>query len=162
MTDAGEKIELLKVIAHKFNEARIEWALGASMMLFLKGLVSEFHDIDLMVSDNDADRARNILSEMGRLCPPASAPKPQFRSKDFMEFRIGSVDVDVMVGFGIVKDGEFFDCSLQKDQIAELLPLGSELIPLQTPELWCKYYRLMGRNEKTDAVERALTNLKGI
>ncbi len=79
-----------------------------------------------------------------------------------MEFRIGSVDVDVMVGFGIVKDGEFFDCSLQKDQIAELLPLGSELIPLQTPELWCKYYRLMGRNEKADAVERALTHLKGI
>ena len=65
MAQTQEKLELLKRIAHRFNEARIEWALGASLMLFLKGIVSEFHDIDLMVSVQDAERAKAILSEMG-------------------------------------------------------------------------------------------------
>ena len=28
------------------NEAHVEWALGASMLLYFKGITSAFHDID--------------------------------------------------------------------------------------------------------------------
>ena len=31
----------------------------------------------------------------------------------------------------------------------------TEIIPLQSPILWCKYYRLMGRNKKADLIERS-------
>ena len=71
MAGTQEKIELLKKIAHRFHAAQIEWALGASMMLYFKGLSPAFHDIDLMVSEQDAERAGAILSEMGKLCPPS-------------------------------------------------------------------------------------------
>ena len=54
MPEIRKKIELLQKIAHRFNEANIEWALGASMLLYFKGIISEFHDIDLMISDHDA------------------------------------------------------------------------------------------------------------
>ena len=57
MAEMQKKIELLQKIAHRFNEANIEWALGASMLLYFKGIISEFHDIDLMVSVHDADRS---------------------------------------------------------------------------------------------------------
>ena len=46
MPEIQKKIELLQKIAHRFNEANIEWALGASMLLYFKGILSEFHDID--------------------------------------------------------------------------------------------------------------------
>ena len=37
----------------------------------------------------------------------------------------------------------------------------TEIIPLQSPILWCKYYRLMGRNKKADLIERIYqTNYK--
>ena len=65
-----KKIELLQKIAHRFNEANIEWALGASMLLYFKGILSEFHDIDLMISVHDAEQVRTILSEMGELHAP--------------------------------------------------------------------------------------------
>ncbi len=65
MPEIRKKIELLQKIAHRFNEANIEWALGASMLLYFKGIISEFHDIDLMVSVHDAEQVRTILSEMG-------------------------------------------------------------------------------------------------
>lgn len=71
MAETQEKIEFLKKIAHRFHAAQIEWALGASMMLYFKGLSPAFHDIDLMVSEQDAERAGAILSEMGKLCPPS-------------------------------------------------------------------------------------------
>lgn len=156
MPKEQEKIELLKRIAHRFNGARLEWALGASMMLFLKGITAEFHDIDLMVSVQDAACAKEILSEMGTLCPPNPKPNPMYRTKVFLEFCIDSVDVDVMAGFAIVNNGKVFDCGLRADQIAERMPLGAEIIPLQSPQLWCKYYRLMGRHEKAARIAEAL------
>ena len=67
MSEIRKKIELLQKIAHRFNEANIEWALGASMLLYFKGIISEFHDIDLMVSVHNAEQVRTILSEMGEL-----------------------------------------------------------------------------------------------
>lgn len=73
-----------------------------------------------------------------------------------MEFRIDSVEVDVMAGFAIVKDGKLYDCALRKEQIVEQMPLGTEVIPLQSPLLWCKYYRLMGRTKKAEMIEKAM------
>lgn len=155
MAGTQEKIELLKKIAHRFNEAHVVWALGASMLLYFKGITSEFHDIDLMVSDTDVGCVREILSEMGEI--QASKPNPKYQTKTFMEFTIDSMDVDVMAGFSIVSEGKLFDCSLQKEQIVGKMLLGAELIPLQSPLLWCEYYRLMGRNEKVEMIESAVS-----
>ena len=156
MEKTQEKIQLLLRIAHRLNEAGVEWALGASMLLYFKGITSEFHDIDLMVADHDAECVRTILSEMGELWPPNPKPNPMYRTKTFMEFLIDSVEVDVMAGFAIVKDGKVYDCALRKEQIVEKMPLGTEVIPLQSPSLWCKCYRLMGRAEKAELIEKAM------
>lgn len=151
MTEIEKKIEVLKQIAHRFNEAHIMWALGASMLLYFKGITEIFQDIDLMVANDDVERVRIILSEMGEIQPPN--PNPKYRTKTFMEFIINSIDVDVMAGFSIISDGKIFDCSLQEEQIVEKMPLGTELIPLQSPLLWCEYYRLMGRTEKVKMIK---------
>ena len=156
MAGTQEKIQLLLRIAHRLNEAHVEWALGASMLMYFKGITSEFHDIDLMV----ADCVRTILSEMGENCPSDSIPNPMYQTKTFMEFLIDSVEVDVMAGFAIVKDGKVYDCSLRKEQIAEKMLLGEESIPLQSPLLWCKYYRLMGRLEKAEMIEKTIERAK--
>ena len=154
MTGIQEKIELLQKIAHRLNGAHVEWALGASMMLYFKGIVSEFNDIDLMISNNDVECVRVILSEMGELHPPNPNPKAMYKTKTFMEFTIDSIDIDVMAGFAIVSEGKLVDCSLHKEQIVERILLGTEAIPLQSPLLWCKYYRLMKRNEKANMIEK--------
>lgn len=156
MIEASEKIELLKKIAGKFNKAKITWALGASMLLYFKNITSEFHDIDLLIADSDIERARDILTEMGTIQPPN--PNPMYRTKAFMEFIIDSVDVDVMAGFSIVRDGALYDCSLRQEQIVERMPLDGEEIPLQSLQLWCEYYRLMGRTEKVAMIEKNISN----
>lgn len=156
MTETDKKIALLKEIARKFQVSHITWALGASMLLYFKGIVPEFHDIDLMISNEDAASVREILSEMGEIQPPN--PNPGYQTRTFMEFVIDSVDVDVMAGFSILHDGKLYDCSLSKDQIVEWLTLGDVRIPLQSPTLWCRYYELMGRQEKADMIRGALSD----
>ena len=156
MAGTEEKISLLKRIAHRLNEAQVEWCLGASMMLYFKEIVSEFHDIDLMISVDDVEVVESILSEMGTLCPSDQVPNPMYQTKCFMEYVIDAIDVDVMAGFAIVREGEVYDCSLCTDQITDQLMLDDEVIPMQSPRLWCTYYRLMGRNAKADLIEKAL------
>ncbi len=156
MPEIGQKIELLKKIALQFEKAHITWALGGSMMLYFKGIVPVFQDIDLMVADADAQTAQSILCSMGQMQP--QNPNPKFRSKAFMEFVIDAVDVDVIAGFAIVNGDSVVDCSLQKEQIVERMPLGEACIPLQSPALWCRYYRLMDRTEKAQMIEQALSD----
>ena len=154
MLNLEEKIDLLKRIAHRFEEEKVEWALGGSMMLYFKEIVPSFDDIDLMIFFSDVDRVRHILSEMGELKP--IKPKEKYRTKSFMEFSIEGIDVDVMAGFAIVYEGNVVDCSLEKEQIVEMLPLGTESIPLQSPLLWREYYRLMERLNKVEMIDKAL------
>ena len=156
MPEIGQKIELLKKIALQFEKAHITWALGGSMMLYFKGIVPVFQDIDLMVADADAQTAQSILCSMGQMQP--QTPNPKFRSKAFMEFVINAVDVDVIAGFAIVSGDSVVDCSLQKEQIVERMPLGEACIPLQSPALWCRYYRLIDRTEKAQMIEQALSD----
>lgn len=156
MPKTGQKIELLKKIALQFEKAHITWALGGSMMLYFKDIVPVFQDIDLMVADADAQTAQSILCSMGQMQP--QNPNPKFRSKAFMEFVIDSVDVDVIAGFAIVSGDGVVDCSLQKEQIVERMPLDEACIPLQSPALWCRYYRLMDRTEKAQMIEQALSD----
>ena len=156
MNTLNKKIELLKKIALRFNDANITWALGASMLLYFKNITIEFHDIDLMIANEDVESVQKILSKMGEIQPPN--PNSKYKTKSFMEFIIDSIDVDVMAGFSIVSDGKVHDCSLHKEQIVEWMTLENTKIPLQSPILWCEYYRLMGRKEKVDVIESALAN----
>lgn len=156
MTETDQKIELLKKIARRFHSANITWALGASMLLYFKKITTDFHDIDLMIVDDDVDAVRTILSEMGELQPPN--PNARYQTKTFMEFVIDSVDVDVMAGFCILHDGKCYDCSLKEEQIVEWLSLDGESIPLQSPRLWHRYYKLMGREDKAEMIENALSS----
>lgn len=153
MKSRGEKIAVLKKIAHQLNEAGIVWALGASMLLYFKKVTTDFHDIDLLIANEDAERVKGILQKMGHLEP--ANPNPKYRTKLFLEFVIDGVDVDVMVGFAIVQDGEVTDCSLQREQIAEVWEIDGEPVPMQSVSLWREYYRLMGRTEKVAMIDQA-------
>ena len=41
MAGTQEKIRLLLKIAHRLNEVHVEWALGASMLLYFKDITSD-------------------------------------------------------------------------------------------------------------------------
>ena len=152
-----EKLELLEKIAYHFNIENVEWVLGASMLLYFKDIIDEFHDIDLMISNDYVTKMKNILLEMGEILVPCENEDSIYRTKKFMEFIIDGIDVNVMAGLAIIYEGKLYDCSLSKDQIVERIYLGTELIPLQSLQLWCKYYHLMGRNEKVKMIENIIS-----
>ncbi len=151
MVETEHKLSVLAKVAERLDQAKVTWAVGASLLLYLKGKTDIFHDIDIMVLEADVERAREILSQMGELQP--ANPNVQYKTRVFLEYVIDGVDMDVMAGFVIVKDGQEYDCSLKKEEIVETISVNGQQIPLQPLETWKYYYKLMGRDKKVKMLE---------
>ena len=80
--------------------------------------------------------------------------KANYETKHFREFTVDQVDVDMMGGFAIVKDGQVYDCDLKSSQIMEYIEVQGQKIPLHSIELWRKYYMLMGRDQKAAIIDQ--------
>ena len=141
-----EKLTTLRRIAELLNEEGIMWAVGGSLMLFLRGRVKKFHDIDLMVAEEQAEEARALLAQMGT--PMPEKPNDRYRTRHYQEFVIYGTDVDLVAGFVIVKDGVAHECPLLPEDITETVDLQGTAIPLHALSTWQHYYTLMGRTEK--------------
>ena len=151
MTDTEHKLKVLADIARELNKEKITWAIGASLMLYLRGIVTEFHDIDIMVAEEDAERAEQTICRIGEELPRRGTA--QYKTRWFIEFMVGGVDVDLMAGFVIVKDGTDHECPLLPEDITETRTVNGESIPLHSAVRWAEYYRLMGREAKADMVK---------
>ena len=157
MVSIQEKLSVLSKIASEFNDKNIVWAVGASLLLYFKGYVEDFNDIDIMVADVDAIKMENILKSFGTMQPSTkgnSEAKVRYETKHFREFIVDDVDIDMMGGFVIVSNGEAYDCDLKQLQITEYIEVNGEKIPLHSVELWRKYYALMGRDKKVAIIDK--------
>ncbi len=152
MNATEKKLKVLSDIAHVLNGKNVVWAVGASLLLYFKGKIDFFDDIDLMVSEDDVEKLKEQLLPMGLLAP--SKPDKLYKTRHFLEFVIDGIDVDIIAGFVIVKDGNAFDCSLFPEQIEEYIQLNGETIPLQSLSDWRRYYALMGRTSKVEMIDR--------
>lgn len=151
MSEVEGKLKVLSRIAQALNARSLTWAVGGSLLLYIKGIVSDFHDIDIMVAEADADAAQAVLSSLGGQLPVK--PKDRYRSKRFLSFRIDGVDVDVIAGFTIIYEGEEHYFPLIGEEIKDHAEIDGTLIPLQSLGAWRRYYRLMGRDDKAALLE---------
>lgn len=147
-----KKLAVLTKIGEALNEEQIVWAVGGSLLLYLKGKAAMFRDIDIMVTEADVKRLKEILEQYGVLAPPN--PNALYKTRYFYEFTIDGVEVDVMAGFVIVHEGKEYDCSLQPKSITKYFLINDVEIPLQSLEDWRRYYVLMGRTERVEMIDR--------
>ena len=69
MADAETKfdqmLETLKKVAGLLREAQIPFLLGGGLAVWARGGPESDHDLDLMLRERDAERAREVLAEAG-------------------------------------------------------------------------------------------------
>lgn len=154
MENIKHKLTVLARIAEEFNHKDVTWAIGASLLLYFKGIASEFHDIDIMVAEEDVETVKNILLSLGDIIPPK--PNDKYKTKSFLEFHVDGVDVDAMAGFVIVNQDKDYYFPLKKEDIKDFTEVHRIKIPLQSVEEWRNYYELMGRDEKVKMIDAYL------
>lgn len=151
MSTIEKKLKILTKVAKELNANNITWAIGASLLLYFKGITDEFHDIDIMVAERDVEDIKKILLSFGRLHP--KNPNVQYKTKDFMEFEIEGIDFDIMAGFTIVNNGIEHYFPFEKKNIKEYIGIEGIDIPLQSVEDWLTYYKVMDRTEKVKMID---------
>lgn len=154
MPSTEDKLALLSQIAREFNHENLTWAVGASILLYFKGISSAFHDIDIMVAEEDVDAAKAILSSLAELQP--ATPNTSFKTKYFLEFSAQDIELDVIAGFVIAHGDTEYYFPLEKGDIKDATEIGGVRIPLHSLSAWRTYYKLMGRNEKARLIDEWL------
>ena len=144
----NNKLKLLSIIGNELNKNEITWAVGASCMLYLNQIVNEFHDLDIMIDENDIEKAIEVFSKLGKL--QEKFENNQYKTKYFLEYIIDDIEVDVMAGFIIVKDGIDYEAHFDKNHIEKYVLVNGVSIPLQYKSDWKKYYSLMNREYKAN------------
>ena len=155
MEDRQKKLEVLAKLAADLNESDLIWAVGASAMLFLRGIVREFHDIDLLVCEEDVEKAKEILLRHGTLLP--TQPDDRFGSHHFLEFDVDGVEIDLIAGFVVNSaDGKQHVCPLQVEEVDACVDVFEQAIALHSLQVWYKYYTWMGRADRVKTIEEFL------
>lgn len=150
MKTVEEKLGVLSKIAAVLNGQNIIWAVGASLLLYLKGYVDDFNDIDLMVQEKDALCAKDMLTGLGLL---QNVGGNKYQSNHFYVFMIDGVEVDIMGGFIVPYNGRKYECFLKKEDIREHIQVNGQSIPLDSVALWRGRYEAMGRLEKVRMID---------
>lgn len=159
MATTAQKLRVLAKIGGALNGAGVTWAVGASLLLFFRGITDSFHDIDITAAKSDAKAIKELLLPMGRLLP--EKPNAKYATRHFYEFVIDGVDIDVIAGFSIISGGEEHDCSLTPAAVVSHVCVGGVTIPLQSIADWRDYYALMGRSGRVAQIDEYLRREDG-
>ncbi len=133
--------KVLRQVADRFNRQGIRWQVGASMLLYLKGVVDRAGDLDLLVDEQDYTSAHEILMEMGK--EEKIAPHPMFRSEHFSTFVVEGVGIDLMAAYTVHFIGGVFTYPFEPHH-AEVMDDHGVSIYLAPLEFWWITYRCMG------------------
>lgn len=76
-----------------------------------------------------------------------------YKTKNFLEYIVDGVKVDIMADMVIVCDGIDYDCSLEKEDIDTVVEIENAKIYLHSLEKWKFYYKLMGRSNKLKIIQ---------
>ena len=145
-----QKLDVLIKIAKLFNKYQVLWHVGASCMLYLRGYVPHFKDIDLMIGMGEVNKVKRILSKYTFHERQANE---QYQTKVFLEYEIDGIDIDIMAGFAIVHNEKVYEFPLTIQEPYDELLLDDQVIYLSKVETWLKYYRLMNREDKVKLIE---------
>lgn len=147
MAEQEQILHVLAEIAGIYNREKVHWALGASLLLYFNGKTKVFHDIDLMTTLEDANKAKELLLQHGAILS-CSAHNTMYKTKYFYEFVMEGVEIDLMAGMVIVHDDREEDCSMDVHKIERFVELENERIPLYSLKEWRQFYEWMGREKK--------------
>ena len=149
-----KKIEVLLKVAKAFNEAEITWNLGGSMMLFFRAITQAYNDIDIMISEKDVKRVKEIMSDIATT--RIKTTDEMYKTKSFLEYEVDGINVDVIAGLTIVSEKTEHYFPLKDKNLLDIIDINGTLIYLEGLSVWLNYYRLMKRTDKVEMIEHYL------
>lgn len=132
----------LSSLARKLNSHNIRWALGASLLLYLEGYDTPVEDIDIVVHNEDTNLLLDMLKDYEYTY---QEPNDQYLTEHFYSLFSEGVDVDIMIGFKVVKEDTIYEFPFH---IEKKLIVNNSTVYCSSITEWLKAYKAMNRIDK--------------
>lgn len=131
-------------VLRAFKEKNVHFGLACSFNLFLRGIVDEFHDFDIIIDNKDVDKVKKIMENLGAELI-ATGGNGFCESEVYMNFHLGRVDFDIISGFKLLTFGTQFIYHYNEDEIEMIKIYENETIeiPLISLEALYLLYAMM-------------------
>lgn len=139
----SERKEVFLSLIERFNEKGVNWAIGCSMDLFLRGVVDDFHDLDLIVDGESVKEVKNIMSELGAKLI-ATGGNGYCESDVYLHYQLGRVDVDVISGFRVMTFGTSYYYKYNKEEIDVIQVEGISIPLISLEAMYVLYFMMEG------------------
>lgn len=125
------------------KDAGVRYGLACSMNLYLRGIVDEFHDFDLVVEAEDVPLIKTVMEDLGAKLVQTGS-NGYCKSDYFMHYELDRVDVDIISGFRVVTFGTQFLYEFDENEVEtiELEDLGIT-VPMISLEAQYLLYAMM-------------------
>ena len=147
------RLDVLRAMLAAFHDAGIVAAVGGSGLLAALRLTDRVRDWDI-TSDADRQTVQAALT-VGRIrYTVLPTGDPPYATASRLRIDGGDHDVDVLIGFAALRG-------------TEVIPLPTRVtgrwlgLPLADPQVWADAYRLIGRRDRAEALDRWLVDVSG-
>lgn len=155
--DYKTRLVVLQKLVKAFTEANVKWAVSCSLALFLMGIVDNFHDFDLLVAPESFADLCQALDKIGTRKKFDKDPSRTgcFRSKDFAEYEVDGIDIDVICEFGFTTFGSVYQYHFDENDL-KIIAVANLSIPVIAAEAQYVFYAMMVGWQSQRAFKRDL------
>lgn len=138
-----ERKEVFVSLVNELKKFNVGWAIGCSMNLFIRGIVDDFNDVDIIVDSNDIEKIKKIMEEKGAILT-GTGGNGFCESDMYMHYQLGRIDVDIISGFRIVTFGTeyYYPYKSWQTDMIEIMDIRVPLIALEA--MYILYYMMEG------------------
>lgn len=135
------KEKALRRLAEKLHTTDVTWAVGAGYLLQCKGVADGYHGFDMLIAQEDVEKADKVLSRLGMRSEDAAS------DTFHCTYHFDGADVDVRAPF--VVEGKYH-LRFNKASVAEQVKVLGVQVPLMYLEDWYVLYALWGRTRQVE------------
>ena len=150
--DIESKLSTLAKVGKRLNMASVEWAVGASALLYLEGVTADFHDFDLIVVPDSMETALDVFTRLGARLLPAQSPNPVYVSAQFVEFTLDGADFDLLCDYTLRRNDVLYRYPFPGDRAIRAVTVQGVPVPLCPLADWFVLYQLMPGGAKKAAL----------
>lgn len=140
-TEYGERKNGFFKIIEAFEKEKIRWGIACSMNLFLRGIVDDFHDLDLLVEYADIEKIKKVMNELGAILV-GTGGNGFCESEVYLHYQLGRVDVDFIAGFRVITFGTQFLYRFNENEL-DFITIEDKNIPMISMEALYLLYSMM-------------------
>lgn len=143
----SERKECFLMLFEELLKEEIGWGVACSMNLFLRGIVDDFHDLDLIVDIKDINKIKKIMKRNGAKLV-ATGGNGYCESETYLHYQLGRTDIDVISGFQILTFGTNYIYNFNSKEL-DYVKIDGIKVPLISIEaLYILYYMMEGWQKK--------------